>query len=68
MKHTSVTCDRCRRPIETSMVLLEIVATSDPAMACGNVDLCGQCAASLRAWLCEPGDIEARPPIEAIAR
>ena len=58
MKYTTVVCDRCKRPIETSMVLLEIVATSDPAMTCGNVDLCGACAASLRTWLREPGGNE----------
>jgi hypothetical protein len=47
------------------MIVLEIVASSDPAMVRAPVDLCGQCTAALRAWLREPGTIQANAPIEA---
>ena len=68
MRHTTVTCDRCREPIDAGMTVLEIVGTSDPTMARMPFDLCGKCTMSLREWLRCPEATEAPTPVEVTSK
>ena len=51
MRVTRVTCDRCKRLIDTEMSMLVIESRGQMAKVIDKADLCGPCGQALLEWL-----------------